>query len=113
MSPSFLTSVLALVAPGRAGTAQLQEKGQLEEAPGAQIKHWLCLSAHGEWESCGQEESWAQSRAQNGRMLAPRTSARRERWLLAPAGAGQDGGTGCRAGPRGGEEPLLQRHSGV
>lgn len=35
MSPSFLTSVLALVGPGWAGTAQLEEKGQLEEAANA------------------------------------------------------------------------------
>lgn len=49
MSSSFLTSVLALVGPGWAGMAQLEEKGQLEEAPNASDQtDRLCPSVLGE-----------------------------------------------------------------
>lgn len=99
MSPSFLTCVLALVGPGQAGMAQLQEKGQLEEAPNAQIRQLGCASPTGSGTAVARRSPEPRAGSQSGRMLAPAMAARRECWLLAPAGPGQEGGTGCRAGP--------------
>lgn len=104
MSPSFLTSVLALVGPGRAGLAQLQEKGQLEEAPHAQIRDWLCCHPTGSGKAVAKRSPEPRAGSQSGRCLSPRVSLQGA-LAVAPAGPGQEGGSGCRAGPPGEKSP--------